>query len=104
MTCRRELPVVDNLAAEYGDRVAFVAPAWKSDPAAAEARAGELLSSGQVMWGLDQSEEIFAAYGVSYQPAGAIVDGDGTLVETWPGARPEAELRASIEAVLADAG
>jgi hypothetical protein len=84
------LPVVDNLAGEYGDRVAFVAPAWKSSFEATARRAEELLTSGAVRWGLDESESVFAAYGIPYQPATVLIAADGTVVDAWAGVRSEA--------------
>lgn len=98
------MPVVDSLAAEYGDRVVFVAPAWKSDFDSTAARAAELLTSGVVQWGLDADEEVFRAYGIPYQPATVLIAPDQTIVEAWPGVRSEDDLRASIEGLLAVAG
>jgi hypothetical protein len=98
------LPVVDKLAAEYSDRVDFVAPAWKSDFAATEAQAQVLFQSGQVLWGLDENEEIFALYGVPYQPVTVLIGGDGTVVETWPGLRDEDEIRQSLENLSSQPG
>ncbi|MGA7228033.1 MAG: hypothetical protein WBZ40_10250 [Acidimicrobiia bacterium] len=95
------MPVVDSLAAEYADRVDFVAPAWKSDFASTSARAEELFKSGQIKWGLDQSEEIFARYGVPYQPVTVLIGADDTVVESWPGLRDEAEIREAIEDLIA---
>lgn len=94
------MPVVDKLAAEYEGRVKFVAPAWKGTIEDTAARAADLLPSGHVAWGLDESEEIFAAYGVPYQPVTVLIGADGSIVESWPGARAEEAMRASIEALL----
>ena len=94
------MPVVDNLAAEYADRVDFVAPAWKGSFDATRQRAGQLFRSGQIMWGLDEDEEIFDLYGVPYQPVTVLIAHDGTVVEAWPGLRPEEELRASLEDLI----
>lgn len=95
------MPVVDRLAAEYSDRVAFVAPAWKGGLEETASRAAELMPSGEIMWGLDEDESIFAAYGVPYQPHTVLIASDGSIVERWPGARPEEELEAAIERLLA---
>ena len=95
------MPVVDSLAAEYGDQVDFVAVAWKSSFELTEERAHELLQSGQVMWGLDAGEEIFDLYGVPYQPVTVLIADDQTVVESWDGIRAEEDIRASIESLLA---
>jgi hypothetical protein len=95
---------VDKLAAEYADRVDFVAPAWKADFATNEARALELFTSGRVQWGLDDDEEIFALYGVPYQPVTVLIAGDRTVLETWTGLRDEAEIREAIENLIGVSG
>lgn len=98
------MPVVDGLAAEYGDRVDFVAPAWKSSFEATEARADELFDSGEIMWGLDEDEEIFQLYGIPYQPVTVLIAADQTVVEAWDGLRPEDEIRAAIDDLIALSG
>lgn len=95
------MPVVDGLAAEYGDRVDFVAPAWKSSFEATEARANELFNSGEIMWGLDEGEEIFSLYDIPYQPVTVLIAADQTVVDAWDGLRPEDEIRAAIEDLIA---
>jgi thioredoxin-like negative regulator of GroEL len=52
------------------------------------------------MWGLDEDEDIFAKYGVPYQPVTVLIASDRTVVETWPGMRPEAEIRAALDRLL----
>jgi hypothetical protein len=94
------LPVVDQLAAEYSDRVDFVAPAWKSSFELTEARAEELFLSGEIMWGLDADEDIFALYGVPYQPVTVLIAADQTVVEAWPGIRAEAEIRSALDNLI----
>lgn len=98
------MPVVDSLAAEYGDRVDFVAPAWKSSFAATEARAEELFQSNRIAWGLDESEEIFELYGVPYQPVTVLIAGDRTVVEAWDGLRAESEIRTALDELIALSG
>ena len=91
---------MDNLAAEYSDRIDFVAPAWKADLDATTARAEELFQSGEVLWGLDQDEEIFALYGVPYQPVTILIGDDRTVYESWPGLRDEQEIREALERLI----
>lgn len=98
------MPVVDSLAAEYGDEVDFVAPAWRSSFAATERRADELFTSGQMLWGLDEGEEIFEAYGVPYQPVTVLIAADRTVVEAWDGLRAEEEIRSAIDDLIALSG
>jgi hypothetical protein len=98
------LPVVDSLAAEYGDRVDFVAPAWKSSFQATEERAEELFQSGEIEWGLDEDEEVFQLYGIPYQPVTVLIAGDQTVVESWDGLRPEEDIRAALDDLIALSG
>lgn len=92
------------MAADYGDRVDFVAPAWKSDFDRTEARAVGTFVSGNVMWGLDEDEDIFEKYGVPYQPVTVLIAGDMTVYTSWPGLRPEEEIRAELDSLLALSG
>ncbi len=100
-TCRRELPIVDALASEYSAEVDFVAPAWKSTMAATQRRAEEIFRSGVIKWGLDAEEQIFALYGVPYQPVTVLIAEDGTVVESWDGLRAEQEIRSALDALVA---
>lgn len=97
----RELPVVDGLATEYSGQVDFVAPAWKSSLELTQQRADELFDSGEIKWGLDAEEEIFQLYGVPYQPVTVLIAGDRTVVEAWDGLRPEEEIRAALDNLVA---
>ena len=98
------MPVVDNLATEYADRVDFVAPAWKSTFELTEMRADQLFQSGEIMWGLDDDEDIFEAYGIPYQPVTVLIAADDTVVEAWDGLRAEQEIRAALDALIALSG
>ena len=95
------MPVVDRLAAEYGDKVDFVAPAWKSTFELTKHRADELFQSGQILWGLDEEQQIFAAYGVPYQPVTILIAGDKTVVTSWAGMRGEEDIRAELDNLVA---
>jgi hypothetical protein len=94
------LPVIESLAKEYGNRIAFVAVAWKGTPEATAERAAELIPSGAVAWGLDADEQIFALYGVPYQPATVLIDSGKKIFNRWPGVMTEDETRAAIETLL----
>ena len=98
------MPVVDKLAGEYFEQIDFVAPAWKGTLGDTQARAAELFTSGRIMWGLDEEEEIFGLYGVPYQPVTVLIAHDDTVVEAWPGIRSEADIRAAVENLVALAG
>ncbi len=94
------MPVVDQLAAEYSDRVRFLSVAWKGTLEDTRALANELLTSGDVTWGLDEDASFFSAYGVPYQPNTVLITGDDIIFDQWPGALSEEELRRRIEALI----
>lgn len=89
------------MAADYADKVEFIAVGWKSSFDATAARAAELMPSGLVRWGLDENEEIFSAYGVPYQPVTVLITGTDVEVDRWPGARSETEIRQALEDLIA---
>lgn len=95
------MPVVDEISKDYADRVAFVAPAWKGSFEATADRAAQLMPSGNIMWGLDAEERVFSAYGIPYQPVTVLIAANGTVVDTWPGIRSEAEIRQALDDLLA---
>ena len=81
----------------------MVAPAWKASLEDTAQMAQRLLPSGKVLWGLDGSQEIFQAFGVGGQPAGAIIAADGSLVSTWRGFKNPDQIRETLDALLVDA-
>lgn len=95
------MPVIDRLAQEYGDEVAFVAVAWKGTFEDTAERAAELMPSGAIRWGLDAEEEIFALYQVPYQPHTILITADKESFASWPGVMAEEDLRAQIDGLLA---
>lgn len=95
------MPVVDKVAADYADRVEFVAVAWKGSMEATAERAARLMPSGKIRWGLDQPEEIFGLYGIPYQPWTVLITGSDIEVERWPGARSEVEIRQALDDLIA---
>lgn len=87
------------VATDYQDDFEFVAIAWKSDPDTARQRAKELFSKN-LRWGIDESEDVFRAYGIPGQPASVIVV-QGVIVDQWFGAVGEEALRLRLDAALA---
>jgi len=87
------------VAQDYADEVEFVAVAWKSDLESTASRAAELMPSGVIRWGLDEPEDVFAAYGIGYQPWTVLVI-DGVEVTRWAGALSEDQIRANLDALV----
>ena len=98
------MPVLDQLAVEYADRVDFVAPAWNSSFEATAQRAAELLPSGHIQWGLDEDADIFQLYGIPYQPVTVLIAADQTVVEAWDGLRSEEDIRTALDDLIALTG
>ena len=98
------MPVIDQIAKDYADKVDFVAPAWKGSLEATSQRAAELLPSGLVQWGLDSDEVVFGLYGVPYQPVTVLIAHDDTVLDSWPGVLSEEEIRAALDELVALAG
>lgn len=95
------MPVVDQIAADYGDKVDFVAVAWRGTLEDTAERAAELMPSGVIKWGLDETEEIFNLYGVPYQPVTVLIGADQTVVEAWAGLKEHDEIVAALDALIA---
>ena len=76
-------------------------PAWKSSLEDTAEVAEALMPSGRVLWGLDETQEIFSAYGIGGQPIGAMVPADGFLVSTWSGAGGAGQIREVLDTLLA---
>lgn len=91
------MPVVDQVALDYEDRVRFIAVAGRSDYGSTEKQAAKLFSN--LEWGL--GDEIWELYGIPYQPVTILITGADIVYDTWPGARSEAEIRERLDAMLA---
>ncbi len=63
-----------------------------------------MFASGNVQWGLDEDEDIFAKYGVPYQPATVLITADMRVADAWAGALSEEEIRAKLDQLLGQAG
>ena len=87
------MPVIDTVAADYLDDIAFVAVAGRSDMARTAPAAAELISDN-VAWGLDDG--IWELYGVPGQPASVLI-ADGVVVDQWFGALGEDALRERLD-------
>ena len=91
------MPVVDEVANDYLDDVAFLAVAGRGDLGATREEADRSFSDN-LMWGLDDS--VWDLYGVPGQPASILIT-DGVVVDMWFGAIGEQELRTRLDNLLA---
>ena len=95
--CRAEMPVLEKLAREMGERVEVVAI---SDEAGETVRGFLAKNPLGVRVALDVRRETFQHYGVVAIPQTFVVDGEGVLRRHFAGAVSEAELRAAVRESL----
>lgn len=60
--------------------------------------------SGNVLWGLDEDQDIFEKYGVPYQPVTVLIAADRTVANAWAGVMAEDEIRSELDTLLALTG
>ena len=89
------MPVINAVSGDFADDVTFLAIGWNSTFEKTEARANDLFTSGNLLWGLDENAEIFGLYGVRGQPVSILI-ADGKIVDSWSGAAGEEALRESL--------
>jgi peroxiredoxin/outer membrane lipoprotein-sorting protein len=95
--CRRELPVLQKLRADYAGKVEFVGV---GDEDARTLR--EFLKSKhyEMETLVDGKREVHRQYGVRAIPTMLIIDPQGVIRQHFIGSRGEAEMRKAIQAVL----
>jgi len=92
------LPVIDRVAADYQDRVTFVAVAGRSSLGASAERVGVWFSPDRILWGY--SDDIWALYGIPGQPVSVLVTVGGFEVDRWFGASPESDIRVALDRLV----
>lgn len=68
------------------------------------AAGSSFFKSGQVYWGLDEDEDIFAKYGIPYQPVTILIAHDGTVVTEWAGLKGTADIEVLLDELISLAG
>ena len=74
--------------------------AGRSSPEASAQRAGSWFSPDRILWGY--SDELWPAYEIFGQPQTVLISGDDVIVGGWYGRLDEAELRAQLDALVAN--
>ena len=90
------MPVVDQVASDYLDEIAFVAVAGRSDMGRT-AEVADGLCSDNLQWGLDDS--VWDTYGVRGQPTSVLVS-QGIVVDVWFGAIGDAAIRDRLDRLV----
>ena len=57
-----------------------------------------------MFWGLDEDEDIFAKYGIPYQPVTILIAHDRTVVTEWAGLKDPAEIELWLDELISLAG
>jgi thiol-disulfide isomerase/thioredoxin len=95
--CRRELPIVDKLRAEFGDNVQFLGI---NDEDSGTVK-GFLKKTGYgITILMDSKQNVHRTYGVRSIPTLLVIDRDGVIRQHFVGGREEKELHEAIAAVL----
>ncbi len=95
--CRRELPGVDKLRAEFGDKVQFLGI---NDEDSGTVKGFIRKNNYGLTVLMDSRHVVNRAYGVRNIPTLLIIDRDGVIRKHLIGGRGEAELRAAIQEVV----
>jgi len=93
------MPIINSLAADYGDDVTFVAVAGHSTVELSRERAGIWFSPGRILWGYD--DELWQTYLVRGQPVGFLISSDDVIVKQWHGNIGEAAIVEHLDALVA---
>lgn len=88
------------MAREYEGRVQFFGVAWRTSPE--EMRRYVKKFDVPYPVGHDRDESLFRLYGVPYQPVTFVVTPTGRIAERLPGEVHADQLRAKLDAVLAE--
>lgn len=92
------MPVIDAVASDYLDRIAFVTVAGRSSEAASRERVGVWFDPSRLLWGYD--DDLWARYSVFGQPTIVLISGDDVIVGGWAGARSEDDLRSQLDRLV----
>jgi thiol-disulfide isomerase/thioredoxin len=95
--CRKELPSIEKLRAEFGDRVQFYGV---NDEEAGTVKEFVRKNHYQLTVLLDGKREVHRNYGVSAIPTLLVIDKSGVIREHFIGSRDETTLRKAIQSVL----
>ena len=91
--------MIDAVASDYQERIAFVAVAGRSSESASRERVGVWFDPWRILWGYD--DDVWALFSVFGQPTTVLISSDDVIVGGWAGALSEEELRAELDRLAA---
>ena len=96
------MPVINAVAEEYQDEITFLAVAGSSNEEDSAKRVGDWFDPERLLWGY--SDDVWALYGVSYQPVSVLISPDKKVVGGWFGALDADDIRAELDILAGYAG
>ena len=99
--CRKMTPVIKDLEEKYGDRIVFISVVWTGGGGVE--LVSQFLKQYKLDWihVVDESPEVFRAYGVRGTPTYMILDKDHVVRHSFTGSRTtEKQLEAAILEVI----
>lgn len=100
LDCAVDLPVLQELAVQYGEGIEVIGIAVGEPAGRIEAAAGRHGARYRML--LDRDEEVSRAYGVTTYPVTYVIDADGVIVGIQVGPVAADELRNQVETVIGD--
>jgi len=95
--CRRELPVIEKLSAEFADKVLFYGV---NDEDSSTVKDFVKKNQYHMTVLMDNNKEVHRQYGVSAIPTLLIIDKQGIIRKLFVGSRDEATLRKAVQSVV----
>jgi thiol-disulfide isomerase/thioredoxin len=95
--CRRELPVIEKLSAEFSDKVLFYGV---NDEDSSTVKDFVKKNQYHMTVLMDNNKEVHRQYGVSAIPTLLIIDKQGIIRKLFVGSRDEATLRKAVQSVV----
>lgn len=92
--------MLEDVTAEFGDDVVFLALGGLSDTEDLAARAEQWFPSGRIVWAHDEDLALWGALGVAGTPTTITIDSDGRVAAAWSGERGREFMRAQILELL----
>ncbi|WP_419851468.1 TlpA family protein disulfide reductase [Candidatus Poriferisocius sp.] len=95
--CRREAPGVEQFARNNADKLTVIGVGTQDSLGLAESFVESTGTTFTMLW--DPTFESWRQLGISGQPAGMLLDGNGTIQTSWRGGIPESQVLEAVSAL-----